>query len=165
MNAIWTAIRGPVASPHPAVNSCRRSFRERGAVFIESTIALLFLLLLILGTIDLSVAIYETLSIQYSLSQTARWAAIGPNAPGATLPREESIINKAKTTAESFGIDLSNASINVCPAATPQCAPTNNAGSPSSYALLSARKPFKFFFFRTTIDLSGWALFRNEPYA
>lgn len=142
-----------------------------GAVAVEASISLITFLIILILSVDLSQYLFKSIGLRYVLGTTVRWASLGKKItdpsidnPGVTLTREQSIITMLQNNAKTFGVNVSNAAITLCPLSNPTCG-TFNAGGPNDIVVLKVDLPFKFLIWHRTSTISASATFKNEPYA
>ena len=83
--------------------------RERGAALVEAAVILPFLILLVLGTIDLARAYFDAAKVQEAAQEGAIYASFNPQ-PGTE------IITRTTDTITNLGFDASDVVITVgCP--------------------------------------------------
>ena len=72
--------------------------KERGAALVEAAIILPFLILLVLGTIDIARAFFDAAKIQEAAQEGAIYAATHPKIPLDTIQRTEETISTPDIT-------------------------------------------------------------------
>lgn len=154
------------------INSRTTSLSQQaGASMVEATIGLLFLIAgIIFTSVDLSMAAYQALTSQYVIASTARWGSLGqvledPQNPGSYFSREASIVYRLRERAGAFGLDLSTATIEMCPALINCPSGTQDAGGPNETIQISVNYPIHFFFKSLTYNRRSDVFVRNEPFA
>jgi hypothetical protein len=105
-----------MSSHHTAENKNRAARNKdcAGTVVVEVAIACVVVLMFILGIMDFSRMHYTQSRLQYAVSQSTRFAAIGstledPNKPGKQMTREASIVHLIRKL--SLLPDLQNSDI------------------------------------------------------
>lgn len=138
---------------------------ERGAAAVEASISIILLLTILILSIEMSLYLYSSIGLQYTVSNTARWASLGKKVTSnnVQLSREDSIANTLKENGKIFTLNFSNAVISLCPTNITSCS-TLNAGGPNESISLKVDIPFRFFLWRKSVTLSTSVIFRNEPY-
>ncbi len=157
--------------------STKKSSAENGTVMLEFAFTALIFFGVILMGIDLTRVLFNTVTLQFSVAQTARWAKTADSVtsirPGLTVPilgchqgceRANEISYAVGDFMEAFSAGKKDLEIEVCREGV-QCSPgDNDAGRPYEYVVISARKPVKLLFKNESYWVSASVLYRNEPF-
>lgn len=148
----------------------KRCNPQRGATLLEAAIAFPLLFFIVFGAIDLTVAAFRGVTLQYSVASAGRWATLGevledPNHLGQYLSREASIVEQIKRYAQRYNLDLTGATFDICPIDSICTSGSQNAGGPGSTIGIKVTRPTNLLFKSVTLNLNGFVIARNEPYA
>ena len=159
----WTRLSTKITSPVRNI--------ERGAAFAEASISLAILIFIILGLGDLFRIGYTALALQYTADRTARWAIVGSQIvadplvdPPVLLSREESATLKLQEYGASFGLEIFNDDIRICPLDEPGC-DEKNVGDAEEFFVISVEKRVPTHLVPGGVLLDTQVLGRNEPAA
>lgn len=128
---------------------------------VESSMALPFLILLLLTCLSLTELCFVSIAGHYAVTQTAHWAAIGDSLPGMT--REDSIKEKLAQIGASYGLSIDKTKISICPITNAACT-TPDAGNPNDMFFVAYKHSCKIGLL-PLMQLGFGAFARNEPYA
>ncbi len=135
---------------------------ESGVAMIECTISLLPFTLLLIGFLQLSIAAFHIVSLQYVLNRTSRWASIGHGSIDGRLPVSD-VKEHAKQLFETLGLRSDDLSLHVCPASEPNCSSDSDAGS-SQFVAIIAKKDPESILGVGSIPIAAQILVKNEPF-
>ena len=82
--------------------------RERGTSVVEMAIVTPFLLLVVLGLVDLGRALYTNINIQEAAQEGAIWASFEPFDPAQTVARVTDAIDNPSLNGSNIGIACPN---------------------------------------------------------
>ncbi|MFN8389651.1 MAG: hypothetical protein U0136_05120 [Bdellovibrionota bacterium] len=132
-----------------------------------------FMMFIVLG-IDIIVFGYVSVTVQHVLSRAARDAIIGttdPTQPNVVRPpdlRAGDIVQDIYRIGDSFGLDLRNSTITICPlganpGAPPSCSP-NDAGTRRDYIKIRLVRPHYFMWTSFGYNIDRSVVAKNEPF-
>ncbi|MCB0320313.1 MAG: pilus assembly protein [Bdellovibrionales bacterium] len=135
----------------------------------EAVLGLPLIVAILFGAIDVGFLAFKSVSLQHSVDRAARWATLGkvlpnPSSPGDFLSRELSIISQLNSESRKFGLDLSHATVTICPLNTTCPSGTLDAGGPETTIKIDVQNPESFLLNVTTWNISGTSLVTNEPF-
>ena len=76
----------------------RKTLGETGAALVEAAIVIPFLLLLVLGVVDLGRAFYDSAAVQEAAQEGVIYASFNPDDPTGTIARAEEAIQSPDIT-------------------------------------------------------------------
>lgn len=76
----------------------RRRHNDTGAALVEAAFIIPFLLLLVLGTVDIARAFYDSAKVQEAAQEGAVYAALNPGSPANAVARAEETIQNPDFT-------------------------------------------------------------------
>lgn len=138
----------------------RRHSGERAGVLVEFSISALFLLLLILSSVQLLYMAYMALAVQFVSLRGLRVAVIGSD---TQTPAEftAALQDQIQSLGRNLGVELAAEDIAICPLRDFHCE-TPNAGSGNELIVVRVQKRIPFIVF-SGLKVSGQAIGRNEP--
>lgn len=140
---------------------------EQGATLVETAVSFVPFFILTYGLVFFINWAYTTMTLQFALNETARWASLGqkltdPNT-GQPASRERSIELKLAQNLNKFGMTDGDVTFRICPTNRTNCT-TNTAVASGRNALLIATKPTTNFFQLPALTPSASVVIRNEPF-
>lgn len=139
---------------------------EQGATLVEFALGSSVFVSLTMGLMLLLWISWTTTTLNFAVAKAARWGAVGntliDSSTGEPLSRVDSFIARFEEEARAYGLDPSDVTLRICPAALPNCG-VNSLGTAGSMILVRAQKPSMNFLGRHTfLSPSCSVLLLNE---
>jgi hypothetical protein len=134
--------------------------REQGTAMLELVLSLPVYVIVALTMIDMTRLSYLAVTTQYIVSTEARSTSLAEY--GRSSP-----VRRIRERIKSFGLNASQARIQVCPGAIPDCSPEEGVrgrGEPNEWAYIKVIQPVQLMSGAFIYTLQAGALYRNEPY-
>lgn len=142
--------------------SKKRASLESGAMMAEAALALAFYMFLLISVFEFGRLSYVVLAGNYSVSQTARWAAMGERDAG--FSKVQSIVNRLEELGTTTGININPDNISLCPLDNVgECNVLENPSDSGEAFELIYRHIISISFFGD-INLTFQSIITNEPF-
>ena len=119
-----------MSSVTSAMRTGRRSKRRRGAVMIESALAMLVFIVLVAGIMEIGLTLFVSSSIGFAAQRAARFASVRGNRSG-----HPASVADIQQTARSYAAPLSSGGVNVTVTWTPDNSPGSTVLVKVSYSI------------------------------
>ncbi len=143
-------------------------FDEKGATTLEAATVVFPFLLIILGIVQLAMIAFQSVSLQYTLSEATRWGVLGytlesPDQPGIQLSRGDSMTKRLEEQMQNL-VHSEELNVFFCSLAQPNCTNHENPPGSQQWMVIRAEKTVRGVLGFGVSTVSASILAMNEPF-